>query len=88
MLLRLPSEMVSLNSANALSATASSMNAVKVVYYKSRFGIGSTSKLDTKAFGQFIDSIQQSLVEESNGQWEILTPDSAYVQSLLAEGGY
>ena len=58
------------------------------VYYKSRFGIGSTKKLDTGAFGRFIDSIQQSLVEETNGEWEILQPDSAYIQSLLAEGGY
>ncbi len=57
-------------------------------YYKSRFGIGSTSKLDTAAFGRFIDSIQQSLVEESQGQWEILQPDSAYIKSLLAEGGW
>lgn len=57
-------------------------------YYKARFGIGSTKKLDTAAFGHFIDSIQQSLVEESNGEWEILQPDSAYIQSLLAEGGY
>ena len=58
------------------------------VYYKSRFGVGSSSKLDTKTFGQFIDSIQQSLVEETCGEWEILQPDSAYIQSLLAEGGY
>ena len=70
-----------------LSAWAMRTDVLKV-YYKSRFGIGSTSKLDTKAFGQFIDSIQQSLVEESQGQWEILQPDSAYIQSLLAEGGY
>ena len=70
-----------------LSAWAMRTDVLKV-YYKHRFGVGASSKLDTQAFGRFIDSIQQSLVEESNGQWEILTPDSAYVQSLLAEGGY
>lgn len=58
------------------------------VYYKARFGVGSSSKLDTKAFGQFVDSIQQSLVEETCGEWEILEPDSAYIQSLLSVGGF
>lgn len=57
-------------------------------YYKRRFGINKTSKLDTVVFGRFIDQIQLSLVEETCGEWEILEPDSAYVLSLLAEGGY
>ena len=57
-------------------------------YWKRRYGIEKTSKLDTVAFGKFIDWIQLTLVEETNGFWEILQPDSAYVQALLAEGGY
>lgn len=58
------------------------------VYYKARFGVGSSSKLDSKAFGEFVDNIQRSLVEETGGQWEILDPDSAYVRALLESGGY
>ena len=41
-------------------------------------------KLSTKAFGEFIDFIQKTLVEESGGNWEILSPDSMYLQSLVA----
>lgn len=56
--------------------------------YKKRFGINKSSKIDTVAFGKFIDQIQLSLVEETGGEWEIIQPDSAYIDSLLAEGGY
>lgn len=56
-------------------------------YFKARFGVVSTAKLSTKAFGEFVDSIQQSLVQETNGEWEILEPDSAYLQSLIEQGG-
>ena len=55
-------------------------------FYKARFGVVSTAKLDTKAFGEFIDNIQRTLVEESGGEWEILEPDSDYLTSLV-EGG-
>lgn len=58
------------------------------IYWKKRYGVSKTSKLDSIAFGKFIDWIQLTLVEETNGFWEILEPDSAYIQSLLAEGGY
>ena len=58
------------------------------VYYKARFGVAKTSKLDTKAFGEFIDRIQRSLVDETKGEWEILEPDSAYVRSLIEQGGF
>ena len=58
------------------------------IYYKARFGVAKTSKLSTKDFGEFIDRIQQSLVQESNGEWEWLEPDSAYVRALLESGGY
>ena len=53
-------------------------------YWKARYGIEHSSKLSTKAFGEFIDFIQKTLLEESNGNWEILTPDSMYLESLLA----
>lgn len=57
-------------------------------YWKSRLGVVSTSKLDTSAFGRFIDGIQRILVEETSGEWEILQPDSAYIKSLMADGGF
>ena len=53
-------------------------------YWKARYGIEHTSKLSTKAFGEFVDFIQKTLVEESGGNWEILSPDSMYLQSLIA----
>lgn len=52
-------------------------------FYKARFGVTSTAKLDTKAFGEFIDNIQRTLVEESGGEWEVLEPDSDYLTSLI-----
>lgn len=72
---------------NGVDAWAMRTDVLKT-YYKHRFGVVNTHKLDTKSFGEFIDKIQLSLVEESGGNWEILQPDSAYIQSLLAEGGY
>lgn len=53
-------------------------------YWKARYGIEHSSKLSTKAFGEFIDFIQKTLVEESGGNWEILSPDSMYLESLIA----
>ena len=47
----------------------------------------STAKLDTKAFGEFIDNIQRTLVEESGGEWEVLEPDSDYLRSLMNDMG-
>ena len=58
------------------------------VYYKDRFGVGKSSKLSTKTFGEFVDNIQRSLVEETGGEWQILEPDSAYMRALLESGGY
>lgn len=52
-------------------------------YWKARFGIVSTAKLSTAEFTQFIDNIQRQLVEETQGEWEIITTDSAYLKSLL-----
>ena len=54
-------------------------------YWKARFGIEHTRTLDKKQFGEFIDNIQRQLVEETNGEWEILETDSAYLLSLVGE---
>ncbi len=57
-------------------------------YWKSRLGVVSTAKLDTGAFGRFIDGIQRILVEETAGEWEVLQPDSEYIKSLMRDGGF
>lgn len=54
-------------------------------YWKARYGVESTHKLDTGEFTKFIDYIQLTLVEETHGEWEILQTDSAYLKSLLQE---
>lgn len=52
-------------------------------YWKDKFGIEHTKQLSAKEFTDFIDGIQRELVEETNGEWEILTTDSAYLKGLL-----
>lgn len=54
-------------------------------YWKARFGIEHTRTLDKKAFCDFIDGIQRELVEETQGEWQILQTDSAYLLSLVGE---
>ena len=54
-------------------------------YWKARFGIEHTRILDKKAFVDFIDGVQRELVEETNGEWQILTTDSAYLKALVGE---
>ena len=71
---------------SGLSAWAMRTDILKE-YWKARLGVVSTAKLDTAAFGRFIDGIQRLLVEETDGQWEILEPDSAYIRSLIEQGG-
>ena len=56
-------------------------------YWKARYGIEYSSKIDPKDFSNFIDFIQQTMVEETGGEWEILHPDSAYLKSLLEDAG-
>lgn len=51
-------------------------------FYKDKYGIEHTKTLDKKEFGKFIDSIQLELVEQTQGEWQILTTDSAYLSSL------
>ena len=56
-------------------------------YWKGRWGVSHTSKLSTKNFGEFVDFIQREMVEGTNGEWEVLEPDSAYIKSLIEQGG-
>lgn len=56
-------------------------------YWKARYGIVNTHCLDTIAFTNFVDFIQQTMVEETDGEWEILTTDSAYLKSLIEDAG-
>lgn len=56
---------------------------VQKAYWKARFGVEQTSKMSTAEFTKFIDFIQNTMVEETNGEYEILTTDSAYLKSLL-----
>lgn len=53
-------------------------------YWKNRFGIETSAKLSTKGMGEYIDFIQNTLVEESNGEYQVLTTDSMYLQSLIS----
>lgn len=54
-------------------------------FYKAKYGIEHTKTLDKKAFSDFINGIQLELVEETQGEWQILTTDSAYLLSLVGE---
>lgn len=54
-------------------------------FYKAKLGIEHTSKLSTAEFTKFIDAIQLELVEQTHGEWQILTTDSAYLKSLTGE---
>ena len=66
---------------SGLSPWAMQVDVLKV-YWKSRYGIQTTRNLTTAEFTKFIDFIQLTMVEESNGCWEILTTDSQYLKSL------
>lgn len=69
---------------SGLSAWAMRTDILKE-YWKARLGVENTHKLDSTAFGHFIDEIQRIMVEETNGEWEILDTDSAYLKSLLEQ---
>lgn len=56
-------------------------------YWKDRFGVASTSKLSASDFGKLCDFVQDTLVQETMGEWEVLEPDSAYLQALIEQGG-
>lgn len=64
-----------------LKAWAMQPDIVKA-YWKDRFGIEHSSKRDTAEFTKFIDFIQATMVEETGGEYEILTTDSQYLKSL------
>lgn len=52
------------------------------VFWKKRFAIEHTSKLSTKEFGEFVDSIQREMVEQSGGEYEAIIPPDYYLESL------
>lgn len=52
-------------------------------YFKDYFAITKTSKLTTKEITDFIDKIQLFMIENSHGEYQPITPDDPYVQSLL-----
>lgn len=55
-------------------------------YFKARAGVLSTAKLSSADFGKFVDFIQHTMVNESDGEFEILQPDSAYMRALCEMG--
>lgn len=56
-------------------------------YWKARYGVKHTQNLPASEFGKLCDFIQNTLVQETAGEWEILEPDSAYLKSLYENGG-
>lgn len=56
-------------------------------YWKYRHGVKSTSRLSAADFGKLCDFVQDTLVVETHGEWQTLEPDSAYLQSLIEQGG-
>lgn len=56
-------------------------------YFKARYGVKHTQKLPASEFGKLCDFVQNTLVQETNGEWEVLEPDSAYLKSLVEQGG-
>lgn len=57
------------------------------VYWTGRFGVESTKNMSAADFGKLCDFIQQNMVQETNGAWEILDPESDYVKALIEQGG-
>lgn len=60
---------------------------VQKEYWKDRWGVVSSSKLSASDFGKLCDFVQDTLVIETQGEWEVLEPDSAYLKSLVEQGG-
>lgn len=56
-------------------------------YWKARYGVKHTQNLPASEFGKLCDFVQNTLVQETAGEWEILEPDSAYLKSLYENGG-
>lgn len=54
-------------------------------YWKARYGVESSSKMEISEFIKFIDFIQNTMVEETGGEYEILQTDSAYLKSLTED---
>ena len=50
-------------------------------FFKHRFGVPHTRKLSTKEFGEFVDKIQHMMLEQSNGEYEVIIPPDLYHES-------
>ena len=46
-------------------------------YCKCRYGIKTTTKLSTKEIGDYIETIQRDMIEQSNGIYEPIFPENA-----------
>lgn len=51
-------------------------------YWKARLGVGSTAKMSTAEFGEFVDKIQGTMAAESGGEYQIITPPDEYSNGL------
>lgn len=47
-------------------------------YFKARFDVKETKKLSTVYFAQYTDSIQQLMIEQSNGEYSPIYPDEPF----------
>lgn len=48
-------------------------------YFKVRFGLKSSAKLNTQEFSEYIGKIQKEMVEQSNGMYEPIIPEDNYL---------
>lgn len=55
---------------------------VQKEYWKARLGVGSTAKLSTTEFCDFVDKIQGTMAAESGGEYEIITPPDEYIEMI------
>lgn len=55
-------------------------------YWKGRYGVEKTHNMSAEDFGKLCDFVQRTLVEETNGMWEILDPESDYIKALIEQG--
>lgn len=53
-------------------------------YFKARFGLKTTTKLNTKEIGEYIEKIQLLMTEQSKGNYSPIYPE----EPLIDEGDY
>lgn len=51
-------------------------------YWKDRLGVLETKRLSTTEISEFIDKIQAIMIQETGGEYEAISPDDAYLDSL------